>query len=50
MPPLRERAEDIPLLCSHFLQKFNRRYQKSATGIAPAAYQHDARAVAGQRA
>jgi len=39
VPPLRERTEDIPLLCSYFLQKFNRRYQKAITGIAPAAYQ-----------
>ncbi len=39
VPPLRERAEDIPLLCSHFLQKFGKRYQKSVDGIAPAAYQ-----------
>jgi two-component system response regulator AtoC len=23
IPPLRERAEDIPLLCSHFIKKFN---------------------------
>jgi len=39
VPALRERAEDIPLLCSHFLQKFNKRYQKSVKGISPAAYQ-----------
>ena len=26
--PLRERTEDIPLLCNHFLSKFNQRYQK----------------------
>ena len=39
VPSLRERAEDIPLLCSHFFQKFNRRYNKSLKGISPAAYQ-----------
>jgi DNA-binding NtrC family response regulator len=39
VPPLRERAEDIPLLCSHFLEKFTKRYQKSITAISPAAYQ-----------
>jgi DNA-binding NtrC family response regulator len=39
VPPLRERAEDIPLLCSHFLQKFAKRYQKSVEGISPTAYQ-----------
>jgi DNA-binding NtrC family response regulator len=36
--PLRERNEDLPLLCAHFLEKFNRRYQKSVKGISPAAY------------
>ncbi len=39
VPPLRERAEDIPLLCSHFLQQFNKRYNKSLKEISPAAYQ-----------
>ncbi len=39
VPPLRDRAEDIPLLCSYFLQKFNQRYERAVTGIAPAAYQ-----------
>jgi transcriptional regulator with PAS, ATPase and Fis domain len=39
VPALRDRAEDIPLLCSHFFQKFNRRYSKSLKGISPAAYQ-----------
>jgi DNA-binding NtrC family response regulator len=36
--PLRERTEDIPLLCNHFLSKFNQRYQKSVRSISPAAY------------
>jgi DNA-binding NtrC family response regulator len=39
VPALRERAEDIPLMCSHFLQKFNRRYNKAVKGFSPAAYQ-----------
>jgi len=39
VPPLRERAEDIPLLCSSFFQKFSKRYHKSLKGISPAAYQ-----------
>ena len=38
VPPLRERSEDLPLLCSHFLEKFNGRYQKNVLGISPAAY------------
>jgi DNA-binding NtrC family response regulator len=38
VPPLRERTEDLPLLCAHFLDKFNGRYQKNVKGIAPAAY------------
>ncbi len=38
VPPLRERSEDIPLLCDHFLAKFNERYQKSVRSISPDAY------------
>jgi DNA-binding NtrC family response regulator len=38
VPPLRERTEDLPLLCAHFLEKFNNRYQKNVKGISPAAY------------
>jgi len=38
VPPLRERTEDLPLLCAHFLEKFNGRYQKNVKGISPAAY------------
>jgi DNA-binding NtrC family response regulator len=38
VPPLRERSEDIPLLCNHFLSKFNQRYQKVVRAISPAAY------------
>ncbi len=38
VPPVRERSEDIPLLCNHFLSKFNQRYQKSVKSISPAAY------------
>ncbi len=38
VPPLRERTEDIPLLCTHFIEKFNRRYQKNVKGIDAAAF------------
>jgi DNA-binding NtrC family response regulator len=38
VPPLRERSEDITLLCNHFLSKFNQRYQKAVRSISPAAY------------
>jgi two-component system response regulator AtoC len=36
-PPLRERNEDIPLLCNHFINQFNNRLNKDIIGIAPAA-------------
>jgi DNA-binding NtrC family response regulator len=38
VPPLRERTEDIPLLCNHFLAKFRQRYQKNVRSISPAVY------------
>jgi DNA-binding NtrC family response regulator len=38
VPPLRERTEDIPLLCTYFVDKFNERYRKQVKGISPAAY------------
>lgn len=33
LPPLRERKEDIPLLCSHFLKKYNQKFSKKVIGI-----------------
>jgi len=34
LPPLRERVEDIPLLVSHFIRKFNKQMGRSIQGIA----------------
>jgi DNA-binding NtrC family response regulator len=33
VPPLRERKDDIPLLCRFFLDRFNRRMGKRVSGI-----------------
>src|SRR6476469_9129496 len=38
VPPLRERSEDIPLLCNYFLDKFRQRYQKNVKTLAPSVY------------
>ena len=38
VPPLRERTEDIPLLCDYFLERFRQRYQRGVRTIAPSAY------------
>ena len=38
VPAVRERTEDIPLLCDHFLERFRQRYQRNVRTIAPAAY------------
>ncbi len=38
VPPLRERPEDIPLLCEHFIEKYRTRHQRSVRGLAPEVY------------
>ena len=38
VPPLRERREDIPLLCDYFLDKFRQRYSKNVKTLAPSVY------------
>ncbi len=35
MPPLRERAGDIPLLFAHYLDEFNKENEKSIEGLTP---------------
>jgi transcriptional regulator with PAS, ATPase and Fis domain len=39
VPPLRERKEDIPDLCAHFLLLYNQKYDRAVRGISQAAYQ-----------
>ena len=39
LPPLRDRAEDIPLLAHHFLRKFSGEMSKSISGFSPEAMQ-----------
>ena len=38
VPPLRERTEDIPLLCDYFIDKFRQRYQKNVKTLASGVY------------
>jgi two-component system, NtrC family, response regulator HydG len=39
IPPLRERAEDIPLLANHFLRLYRKQYNRDIQNISPAALQ-----------
>jgi DNA-binding NtrC family response regulator len=38
VPPLRDRTEDIPLLCDHFLEKFSLQYKQERKTFTPGAY------------
>src|SRR5499426_1132461 len=35
LPPLRDRRDDIQVLVTHFLRRFNRRFHREVNGIAP---------------
>ena len=35
LPPLRQRPSDIPMLCDHFIEKYNKRLNKKITGMEP---------------
>ena len=37
VPPLRHRASDIPLLCDHFIRRFNEKNRRGVTGLQPEA-------------
>lgn len=43
IPPLRDRLEDLPLLASHFLEKFHAQYEKRTLGLSDKALELCAR-------
>jgi transcriptional regulator with PAS, ATPase and Fis domain len=40
LPPLRERTEDIPFLCEHFLKKYSGELKKEIKGLSERAVEH----------
>lgn len=40
LPPLREKKEDIPLLCDHFIQKYNKELGREIEGCTKQAFHH----------
>lgn len=40
VPPLRERLDDVPLIATHFLQRFNNQYGKRILGLCPDTVSH----------
>jgi two-component system response regulator AtoC len=40
LPLLKQRSEDIPLLCKHFIHRFNKILSKKVKGLTPAAMVH----------
>jgi len=39
LPPLRDRKDDLPLLCDHFLRKYNVKYKKSILNLSDEAFE-----------
>ncbi|SVC98375.1 uncharacterized protein METZ01_LOCUS351229, partial [marine metagenome] len=39
LPPLRERATDIPVMTKHYIDRFNREFRKQVQGAAPEVFE-----------
>ncbi len=37
VPPLRNRKDDVPVLCHHFVKKFNKKFERDVKGLSPEA-------------